>query len=201
MNREGRRRFLTRAMATGLGLSVLGSARARWSRAAGAEQDGESREGILGEVILPKRVFLEGEPIPFGLKVTNQTRETITYWSAGWANKRLEVRDSRGEDAPLTELGQRARRAYDPDGSRRKNVPIELEPGESLIWGKPHPGPGETVRGLDAYFVLKPGAYTVRMVYEEPSEPTPFWFVTDDVAFEIVASENATEASAQRGAK
>jgi hypothetical protein len=187
-----RRDFL--GLSAWLGLSILELGRhavvAGDSREQEPRQTDPSPREVVAEVTLPARRFIASEKVPFAIKMTNNSPRTVVLWSSGfWPNHRIEVWDEAGRAMPLTPEGELRARSFAPGGARRKNVAIELKPGQS--WPRAAEGAAQVERGglgLDGLFTLKPGTFTVRVTYHDEQPPTPLKVISPKVAFVIMPS-------------
>lgn len=128
-------------------------------------------------ISLARPAFRVGEPIELRWRLTNRSASPITVWSCGfWPNHRLRVATAVGADVPLTKLGRERRDDFGRP-SRKKNVPIVLQPGEQAS--------GAIVPGLEALRELVPGRYTVEIEYDDPSGPTPLKLRSNRLRFAI----------------
>jgi hypothetical protein len=94
----------------------------------------------------------------------------------------LDVTRADGEAVGRTALGNRYKQTFDPSGPRRKNVPIELEPGGEYEENPPH--------CLNELFDLsRPGVYTLQITYEEGTLPWKGRLPSNKVTFEVVAAK------------
>jgi hypothetical protein len=112
-------------------------------------------------VSLPREVFELGEhPIfggsaPLTIEVRNRSDKPVTIYPVG----KVVVTDEEGKEAELTAQGRSYREATSPGETRRKNSSKVLGPGES------HRDVGLDLTRL---FRLRPGDYTVKVIYDDP---------------------------------
>jgi hypothetical protein len=160
---------------------------------------------VVAEVTLPARRFAAGEKVPFAFRIINNSPRAVVLWSSGfWPNHLVEVRDAAGRVVPSTPEGKLRKRSFAPDGARRKNVPIELKPGES--W-PPRPKEGEDPAkkggvgglGLDGLFELKPGTFKVKVTYHDEQLPTPLKVASPEVTFEVTPLDAKRQAPPATG--
>lgn len=114
------------------------------------------------ELRLPKESFKPGEPIPMDFEYINRSDHQATIWVSSFClNHLLEVVDERGHNPPLSPPGHECQQRYSPMGERDRNYPVRLAPGERY---RP-----SSVR-LDRFYQLAPGAYRLRVTYEDGSD-------------------------------
>jgi hypothetical protein len=89
------------------------------------------------------------------------------------------VKTTAGNEAPLTDLGKKMRMAFDSNGPRRKNLPIDLEQGESNTTEVP-------ADLNDLFDHSAPGAYTVQVYYKENQLGWCGRLFSNAVPFEVV---------------
>lgn len=119
--------------------------------------------GCRLDISMPKENLQPGEPIPINIITWNSDDRAIIIWECGfWFNHILEVRDARGKQPPLTDLGQKCLSLFSHD-FRDKNRPIFLEPGRQH-------GRDGTIADLSQYFRLGQGEYRIRLTYEDKDE-------------------------------
>ncbi len=176
----GRRLFLGLSLPLGVGAFLAGT------RSSRIPVDREKAKKLRGSALhvevrmtLPQNEFGIGNLIKPSFAITNRTGESITYWASGfWPNHLIVIRDAEGREPRWTPRGDQCRRAFAPGGSRRKNFPIELKPGET--WE-------ETLLSLEKLLVLKPGTYCVQTRYHDEQPPTPLNLVTPVITFKVLA--------------
>ncbi|MDG3003876.1 hypothetical protein [Paludisphaera mucosa] len=122
---------------------------------------GGPSDGLRSRIRLETTPARPDDPIIVRYEIQNVDRRGRTVWHSGfWPNHRIDVTRPDGEPAPSTPAGLSLRRAFDPEGPREKNAGRNLEPGEVDAAWEP-----VDVRGL--YALLAPGAYRIRVVYQE----------------------------------
>ena len=143
--------------------------------------------GVVAEVLLAKKRYVHGEPIPFAFRIVNDSRVPITYRTAYFSYFHLVEVRTRGVSALLTEQGEQERRLFGGGRIRRGRNRVEvLAPGDSYKNGNEADPNAGLLEGLDDLFHLFPGSYTVRVTYEEIFWPNPYRVVTPPVPFEVV---------------
>jgi hypothetical protein len=136
-------------------------------------------DGVTLAADLPKKVFRDGEPIPLACKLVNKSDRDFTYGAAYfYRHHSLIVRDTRGEEPPLTEMGEEIRSL--PRSRLRKfmkQIVVVVEAGKSY---ESLPREGGAQNDLNKLYRLSPGKYTVSVRYNKDIE-----FVSTPVEFEI----------------
>ena len=116
-------------------------------------------ESFLCSLVADQIVFAVGEPIAISYRMKNISSQPIIIWHSGfWPDHQLLLRDDNDIEVPLTPRGLQARSAFDPDGPRRKNIPVTLEPGQI----------DDTfdIPDLCQYFKIEqPGIYNLQCLY------------------------------------
>jgi hypothetical protein len=107
----------------------------------------------------------------------NDTKKTIEIWQSGfWPNHRVTMQDSGGKPVPLTSPGKTgAARFGSPN--RDKNAPFEIKAGKSYSYATPP---------LPSAFELKPGKYTLSVVYEDKSFGKPLKLTCTGIKITVV---------------
>ncbi|GGA36234.1 hypothetical protein [Okeania sp. KiyG1] len=129
-----------------------------------ADEYGAEVAGLRARVSLIQTRFAVGEAIIPTFSIKNVSKKQLTIWQPGfWFNHLVIVKDINDKEIPLTELGEATRRAFSPGGPRRKNLPIDLAPGDENTVEVP-----QDITLL--YELLKPSYYTIQIIYEEQGE-------------------------------
>ena len=98
-----------------------------------------------------------------GLVVRNDTDRPVQIWLAAfWPNHRMTMKDASGKPVGLTSFGKAATLMF--GGGRDKNSPLTIEPGKSYKY---------PTQSLVKTFELRPGGYTLSVVYEDKSFGKP----------------------------
>jgi hypothetical protein len=125
-------------------------------------------------ISLPKEVFELGEHpifggnIPLTTEFRNRSEKPVTIYPIGL----VVVTDERGRETELTSQGRLYREWASPGETRRKHSSIVLGAGES------HRDVGLDLTRL---FRLRPGKYTVEVIYNDP----PMKSISPPVNFEV----------------
>lgn len=128
---------------------------------------------------LPRELFVPGDHVPMEVEFVNGSGQKVTIWECGFClDHRVEVEDEHGHSPPLTDQGEKCRRLYSPNGPRDRNYPVRLAPGAR--YRRP------AVPWLDRLFRLAPGAYRVRVTYEDGEGQTHLKCVSKWVHFQIL---------------
>jgi uncharacterized protein (DUF2141 family) len=129
---------------------------------------------------LARSSFKEGAPIKLDLVFRNLSKHSITIWFSGfWPNHQIKVVNEQGQMAPMTAFGERCWSiAGKASRERDKNYPRVVSPGGTLRDGSP--------ADLTTLYTLKPGKYTVTVVYHDEQGPTPIKAVSNPVEFEVL---------------
>ncbi|MDX2036463.1 MAG: hypothetical protein SFX72_07415 [Isosphaeraceae bacterium] len=99
------------------------------------------------------------QPCAIELTMKNTTDKTFRIMLAGfWPNHRIILRDQAGQPPDLTEHGRLCVSVFSPGGPRDKNAPHDILPGKTYTYKTPD---------LAKVYQLRPGRYTVEVVYEE----------------------------------
>jgi len=168
-----------------IGLVILGAiAMLAHPSARGSINQSDDVHGVEGDRGVQAIVEIEGElsaaeaPLAFSVSLINRSDDTVTIWLAGfWANHQVIVLDADGNEPPLTESGRLRRSAFRPAGTREKNLPLELEPGDSHVSGK---------GALTTLYELGPGRYTLQVTYDDRHPPTPLTVAAKPVDFQVI---------------
>lgn len=149
------------------------------------ENSGDSkalhRRGVSASVKLERRKFNYGDPIVASFEIKNGSAEPITLWLSGfWLNHCVVVRDQTGVEPRLTPMGQERREAFQPNGPRRKNIPLAIKPSKSYQ--------SDLNLNLNDLYRLEPGIYKVEITYDDQQPPTPLRVTSPAVPFEIKLS-------------
>ena len=98
-----------------------------------------------------------------GLVVRNASKAPVQIWFAAfWPNHRMTMKDASGKPVGLTPFGKAVTLMF--GGGRDKNSPFTIEPGKSYRY---------PTQSLVKAFELRPGAYTLSVVYEDKSFGKP----------------------------
>jgi hypothetical protein len=120
--------------------------------------------GLRAKVSLVRTRYAVGEAIIPTFSIKNVSKSQLTIWQPGfWFNHLVNIKDANEKEVSLTELGEVARRAFSPGGLRRKNLPIDLAPGDENTVEVP-----QDITSL--YDLSKPSYYTIQIIYEERGE-------------------------------
>jgi hypothetical protein len=87
--------------------------------------------------VMPLRTsFRRGEPITLDLVLFNASERDLFIFLGGsfWKNHRIEVRDAHGQEAPLTELGERCRGLFSPGGAHNRGRTVPVAAGTRHGW-------------------------------------------------------------------
>lgn len=123
-------------------------------------------------------IFAPRAPILLSCALRNRSNETVVVWLSGfWTNHRVVVKNDRHEIQPLTAAGKQHAAAFSHGGSRFKNVPYELGPGETY--------PYNISLDIHDLYILRSGRYTVEVVYEDRQAPDPVSVTSPRLSFEI----------------
>jgi hypothetical protein len=136
------------------------------------------QQDVSAVASLSKKTFKHGEPISVSFTITNRSGGQITIWLSGfWPNHYINVRDQNGIEPPLTAVGQERRKAFQPSGPRRKNIPFVLKPNDVFQ--------NDIRPDLSDLYQLGPGRYTVEITYDDRQSPTPLSVTSAAVAFDV----------------
>lgn len=92
---------------------------------------GNETGGLIASLNADKTLFHPEEPILVRFQIKNISDRPQTVWHSGfWPNHRLIVKDSKGDNVPLTALGEQTRAVFGSDTLRRKNFAVTLAPGK-----------------------------------------------------------------------
>jgi len=119
----------------------------------------QNRE-LVSRISAEKFHFHINEPILIYYEVKNVSQEIQLFWHSGfWANHHIVVTNSKGGLIRLTAKGKTRFNAFSPRGSRRKNVPFQIEAGQiDSAW---------TPYDITQFYIMdSPGAYFIQYVYE-----------------------------------
>ena len=121
---------------------------------------GVQNNGLVSRIYAKKLHFQMNEPIPIYYEIKNVSNETQVIWHSGfWPNHRIIVTNSSGELVSPTNEGRIKLDALSPRGSRRKNVPFDLEKGETDSAWSPY--------DITKHYVMDlPGPYYIQYTYE-----------------------------------
>jgi RNA polymerase sigma factor (sigma-70 family) len=145
---------------------------------------GPDVKGLRARVSLLRSKFIVGDPIEVSYVVKNVSKEEQTLWHSGfWPNHQVIVHDLFGKEAPLTNFGRQARRAFSPGGVRDENALVKVPPGgEDATEGK--------YDLLRLYDLSRPGVYTVQYIYQEKWGGWEGRLPSNVFRFEVIAKEN-----------
>ena len=155
------------------------------SRAEGCQPStggAQHRSLVVASLVIDPPAQIPGESIAITFTIENKSEQPITIWQSGfWPNHLLIVKDQFDQEPTLTERGRLCRDAFKPDGPRKKNIPVLVQPGTSDV---------ERFRlDLTTLYQLAPGQYTLRITYEDRVGPTPLAVSSDPVSFVISPRE------------
>ena len=130
-----------------------------------------------GKISLSARSFKLGDPIPFKFYVTNIGTRPMEYWVTEFCtDHQIILRNSTGHAPQYTPEGLRWQSQFGTP-SRRGNVAVYIEPSKSYM-----DDPG---RRLDELYVLKPGWYTLRVMFVHGSSSFRRQLTTQFIEFSI----------------
>ena len=122
---------------------------------------GPPGKGLVARIWTEKTHLPVGEPVVVYYEIKNISEATIVFWHSGfWPNHLIIVKDSDGNEAPLTAPGKVRREAFRPGGWRDKNFQWRVPPGQIDRAYTPY--------DITEFFVMDiPGVYVVQYLYEE----------------------------------
>jgi hypothetical protein len=124
--------------------------------------------------------YLAGEPIWANFLFTNDGKDVFSYWEAsGFDNHRLDVWDSQGRAAELTDKGRQWRKWFGTH-TRRRNFPVKITPNTTY---DPFYPDGTDIRRT---YNLPPGRYTARFIYWDSCGSPEFQVVSPAAEFLMV---------------
>jgi len=127
---------------------------------------------------LDGKIFAPQAPILLSCALRNRSNETVVVWLSGfWTNHQVVVKNDKHEKQPLTAAGKQYAAAFSQGGSRIKNIPYELGPGETYSYN--------ISLDLHDLYILRSGRYTVEVVYEDLQAPDPVSLRSPRLSFEI----------------
>ncbi len=144
---------------------MLATPRSSGDEPAGFGPESAEVEGLRCALRLERESCRVGQPIAAWFRIRNASDQTRTIYQCGfYPNHQVIVRDEQGRLVAPTALGRRAQDAFAPSGPRRKNVPIDLAPGDT--------NEAQLPDSLTSLLELTtPGVYRVQVTYEERSLP------------------------------
>ncbi len=136
-------------------------------------------DGLQATLRLGRSSYVVGQAIRATWSVRNQGTEARTLYRCGFfTNHRVVVRNEAGQEVAPTEVGSPLLGSFNPAAPRRKNLPVDVGPGEMDVQELPLP--------LNELFDLsRPGRYTVEVTYEEPALPWVGTLTSGVVGFEV----------------
>lgn len=126
-----------------------------WAADLKPPQWGEAKDGLRARLTAEKQVFPAGEPVPIKLEIENVGQQVKEYGFVSAPYWTLKVLDRDGKEVPsLVGLAQ-VRQNHE-----------KLEPGKAKEIG--------SFDLAQAYYLRKPGRYSVQAVFEPASAPLEF---------------------------
>jgi hypothetical protein len=125
---------------------------------------GKEVGGLRGRIWTDKARFNTEEPIMVHYAIQNAAKEPKTVWHSGfWPNHRIDMTGPDGKPAKFKSGEEAKWKAFSPDGTREKNAPLTLKPGEI--------DDAYIAYNLRDFFDMKaPGTYLVQYLYQETKD-------------------------------